>query len=395
MNAIPVEPVQIQRTSARRLLYIDNLRWVLITLVVVGHLTTTYGVPGLWYYREEGEVSPIFTAIMVSVDATLLASLMALFALIAGYFTPPAYDRKGPSGFLLDRVRRLLIPLLIYELLLNPIICYACSVHAGSFEGTLPAYLRLLFSSLKSFGEGPVWFLLMLLFFTLLYMAWRLISPALLRNTSRAEAKPVPGSGAIALFGVALGAVTFVVRIWSPVGAWHEPWHQEWAHYPSYLAMFALGVLAFRWDWLNRFPDHPPHLWPWLLPVVAIGGPVMALAGGSMDGTPDPRLLGGFNWLSLAYSMWEAFCCVAVAIAMLTWFRRSFDRQNGLTRELTACCFGVFVLHPVIIVPLAIALSGITMDLALKFLWVTPLELAACYGVVYLLRKVPVVRSVF
>jgi peptidoglycan/LPS O-acetylase OafA/YrhL len=397
MTAIPVPPAEVQRTSAGRLLYIDNLRWVLITLVVVGHLTSTYGMGGLWYYKEAGQVSPIFTIIMVCVDAILLASLMALFALIAGYFTPRAYDRKGPAGFLLDRAKRLLIPLLIYEALLNPFICYVVDVHAGTFEGTLPAYFRLFFSPVKTFGAGPAWFLVMLLIFSLLYTGWRLISPALFKQTPGEEAKPVPGSGAIALFAVALGLVTFVVRIWSPMGVWYEPLQQEWAHYPSYLAMFAVGVLAFRSDWLRRFPDDPPHLWSWLIPLTAIGGPALGVVGGSMLGGLgglDPRILGGLNWLSLAYSMWEAFCCVAVAIAMLTWFRRSFDRQNRLTRELTACSFGVFILHAAIIVPLTIALSGITMDLALKFLWVTPLALAACYGVVYLLRKVPVVRSV-
>ncbi len=53
----------------------------------------------------------------------------------------------------------------------------------------------------------------------------------------------------------------------------------------------------------------------------------------------------------------------------------------------------MYVLHPAVIVPLTIALSGITMNLTLKFLWVTPLALLICYGAVALLRRVPGVRA--
>ena len=53
-----------------------------------------------------------------------------------------------------------------------------------------------------------------------------------------------------------------------------------------------------------------------------------------------------------------------------------------------------YVLHPAIIVPLPIALSGITTDLWLKFLWMTPLAVVICYLVAYLLRKAPAVQSI-
>ena len=97
--------------GATRLLYIDNIRLVLITLVVIGHLAITYGSEGDWYYKEPGTVSDIFTMVMLPVGAIVIASLLGLFSLIAGYFTPRAYDRKGPGAFLLDRFKRLAIPL--------------------------------------------------------------------------------------------------------------------------------------------------------------------------------------------------------------------------------------------------------------------------------------------
>jgi surface polysaccharide O-acyltransferase-like enzyme len=56
--------------------------------------------------------------------------------------------------------------------------------------------------------------------------------------------------------------------------------------------------------------------------------------------------------------------------------------------------FGVYVLHPAIVVPFALAISDIHMNLALKYLLTAPIAVALCYLVVGALRKVPVVRSI-
>jgi len=52
------------------------------------------------------------------------AYFMGLLFLIAGYFVPDSFDRKGPARFLRDRAVRLGIPTLIYMLFINPSIEY-------------------------------------------------------------------------------------------------------------------------------------------------------------------------------------------------------------------------------------------------------------------------------
>lgn len=37
-------------TKSPRLLFIDNLRWLMIILVVIMHLNVTYSSLGSWYY---------------------------------------------------------------------------------------------------------------------------------------------------------------------------------------------------------------------------------------------------------------------------------------------------------------------------------------------------------
>jgi len=381
-----------------RLLFVDNLRTALIALVVAGHLAITYGGVGDWYYREQGERSGLFPILAIPSGAFLMAFLLGLFSLMAGYFTVPAFDRKGPAGFLLDRVKRLAIPLVLYEAILNPIIIYVRNVHEG-YGGSFPDSLRVYFSPLKSFADGPVWFLAMLLFFSVVYAAWRCLEAALLKATDKSRPedslkRDLPGNGAIALFTLAMGLATWVVRIWSPAGKIYEPWHQEPAHYPQYVAMFVLGLFAYRRNGFSAFPESQARLWRRLIPVLVIAFGGVAAAAGAFSGKLDERAGGGFHWQSLAYAVWEAGVCVALSLVALTWFRKRFFRQGRWTRSMASAAFGVYVLHPAIIVPLTIALSGIRLNLGLKFLLVTPIALGLCFLVSLLLGKMPGLKNI-
>ena len=100
-----------------RLFFIDNLRILLITLVVMLHLSITYGGVGSWYYRNvpEGYMSVPLTWH----NGTVQAFAMGFFFLISGYFTPSSYDRKGPRRFFKDRLLRLGIPILCYDFVIG------------------------------------------------------------------------------------------------------------------------------------------------------------------------------------------------------------------------------------------------------------------------------------
>jgi peptidoglycan/LPS O-acetylase OafA/YrhL len=61
---------------------------------------------------------------------------------------------------------------------------------------------------------------------------------------------------------------------------------------------------------------------------------------------------------------------------------------------MSAASYAVYVLHPLVIVPLALALSGIQLDLSAKFVLVAPVAVALCFLVGHGVRKLPVVRSI-
>jgi hypothetical protein len=59
---------------------------------------------------------------------------MGLFLLIAAYFIPGSYDRKGAKRFLKDRLIRLGIPLVVYSWILRPLFIYVGLSSAGELS---------------------------------------------------------------------------------------------------------------------------------------------------------------------------------------------------------------------------------------------------------------------
>jgi glucan biosynthesis protein C len=206
-----------QRVASKpRLFYIDNLRVLLTILVILHHLAIGYGASGDNIYVEAGEISTVSTILMTLFVAINQAFFMGFFFMISSYFAPGSYDRKGPGPFVLDRLKRLGIPLLFYIVVLDPLLRYVMARYNG-FSGSLGQYLRLHLQNTwdyKALGVGPLWFVAVLLIFSLVYVVWRLVF--------RSPVSPPPSEGkapsnlTIAGFALALGLLTFVVRIWIP-----------------------------------------------------------------------------------------------------------------------------------------------------------------------------------
>jgi len=185
-----------------RLYFIDNLRILLITLIMMLHLAITYGAAGSWYYRNvpEGTMSIPLTWY----NATVQAFSMGLFFLISGYFTPGSYDQKGPRRLFKDRLLRLGIPILCYDYVIGPLMAYPLmkvgALEQGStlqFNGSYSKFLSIYYSRFHV-GTGPLWFVEALLILAGFYILWRVLTkvPA----SSVQEEGKVPGNLIIALF---------------------------------------------------------------------------------------------------------------------------------------------------------------------------------------------------
>ncbi len=388
-----------QPDSARvdtRLWFVDNMRLIMICGVVVYHVAAIYVGVGFNGYHEPDTANSV-SVFVLGIPALLAPSLgMSLFFLIAGYFTPGSYDRKGAASFLRGRLVRLGIPLLLYDLLVDPLVVYIASGIHESFWNFYGPYLL----QVRTIGPGVAWFIATLLLFNLLYAAWRWLCKKLSHTGTRSAA--LPNYRTILGFVIALGLAIFVVRIWWPLHVDVRPtwWFRLFnlpgggAFLPQYISFFVLGCIASRHSWFVALTPKMGRDWS-LIALVAIIGVSPFIILGIAAGAQPADYLGGFYWQALLEAEWEAFLDVGLCIGLLVLFRQCWNRQGRLTKALAANAYAVFLISSLVIVIVAQAFSTVALHPLLKFIIVMLLVLPLSFLVGLILRKIPLVNRIF
>lgn len=379
---------ETKSASKPRLAYVDNLRVVLVVLVLLHHLAITYGAEGGWYYRDP-QTDVIASIVLTLFVAVNQAFFMGFYFLIAGYFTSPSYDRKGARRFLQERLTRLGIPLLFYTIVISPLLSFALAVNVQGFQGSLKQYLASYLESWDGLDVGPLWFVEALLIFTIIYALWR---SKLSADLSRCDGK-APSNLAIGVFALVAGLVTFVVRIWLPVGWSFAPLGFQFPHFPQYISLFILGILAYRRGWLQGITDAAGKLWQRIVVALIVLAPILYAAGGALEGN-TAAFRGGVCWQACAYALWEQFLCVGMVISLLVWFRKRRNDQGGLAKALSANAYAVYTIHAPIAILVALALRDISLYPLIKFALACLVTLPFCFLIGHFVRKLPLAKSV-
>jgi len=382
-------PRSMESVAARpsRLYYIDNLRIVLSSLVVLFHLSVTYGAAGSWAYVETQAEFPA-SYFLTLFTATCQSFFMGMFFFISAYFSYGALARKGTRLFLQDRLIRLGIPLVLYIFFLEPLTFY----FAHSWQPEHLSFLEILRLGYAR-HVGVMWFVVALGCFTLLYTAARPVLSGL--QTENHEKSFALKSRYIVVFILLLGVVTFLVRLTFYVGRAIPLLGFNLGHFPQYIALFTLGILAAQYR--LRAPISLPQAKRWslfALAMVLFGFPAMFLAGGAASGEIEP-FLGGMHWQSLGYSVWEQATGISIIIGLLGLTRVKWNKTGKVERELAGAAYALYVFHPPIVVAVSIFFRDWTLPPLTKFLVLSPMALAASLVVALSIRKIPFAKRVF
>jgi glucan biosynthesis protein C len=389
--------LQAAAAKSSRLFFIDNLRVFLIILVVMFHPAITYGAAGSWYYHDPTK-DTLSSVLLTILTATDQAFFMGLLFLISAYFTPGSYDRKGAGSFLRDRLLRLGIPLLIYDIVIDPFVAFIAAGFQGSYWKFYTSYLL----SLRGIGQGPVWFIEALLFFVILYALWREFynkrSKSLARMTTNALSVNTPGTypypsyGGMLLYIIALALVNFLIRLWFPIGWTFQLLNFQFPFFPQYISMFILGLIAYRQRWFTGMPDAMGKVWIGVAIIDLFLFPVVAIAGGAINHLA--YFAGGLHWQALFYALWEAVMCVAMCSGLLVLFRTYFHRQGSFGKFLSANAYAVYILHPLVIVGLAYGLHTVRLFPLLKYGIVVMFAVPCCFALSALVRMIPYAKKI-
>ncbi len=372
--------------AQKRLLYIDNIRFFVIMLVVVMQLSFTYGGSGSWYYTEGRLLSGGEESFFSFFQTFLQSFFMGFLFLIAGYFVPGSYDRKGFKLFLEGRALRLGIPALLFMLVFDPVIRYALLDDRTSFG----AFYADNITSLRFIsGSGPLWFALALLVFSLIYA----VSRRLMGKTWGSSSKNVsPNAAVLAILILAVALLTFLIRIPFPVGT--GVLGMPLWYFAQYIVLFIAGILAYRYDLfsqLSRGCTGLLYTWPLWGPGVWVA--LMMAVQGFWRGN-YALLDGGGTWQSLVFALWESFSAVAMCAGLLVLFRDYLNAQNRLARAMSGSAFAVYMFHAPVIVGVTLLFQPVDWPPFVKFAAMIPICLVTCFAVSYALTKVPVLKKI-
>ena len=387
---IKLEKSIIHNSKSPRLAYIENMRILLTALVVIVHVACSYGGPGGWIYMEKG--AGLATVLPLTVlNATSQSFFMGMFFFIAAYFTHRSFQKKGLFRFVKDRIIRLGIPLLLSYYFIN--VLTTIIVLPVKYPKSAGISFIELWKGGHAFGVGVMWFVLALIYFTVLYLIAYLVIPGLrIKNN-----KPMPEikSMNILITAILLGIVTFLVRIIFPLFEGYYSLPFVLGHFPQYIFLFVLGIIAAKYDSDYFVSYAQAKKWMWFSLVLILFVFPLLFFIGNVNENGIESFLGGVTLESLILSVWEQVTGISIMVALFGIFKTKWNKQNNLTKKLSDSAYAVYVLHPPVLVVISVVFINWKVMLLLKFLALTPIALIFSFGIAIIVKQIPLLKRIF
>lgn len=360
----------------KRLTYIDNIRILLISLVILHHLAVSYSAQGTWYHSH-GNATGITSLIFSGFLAFNQSFFMGFLFMISAYFTPASYDKKGFFTFIKERIFRLGIPLLFYTIVIHPFLNH---IITGGFTVVSLDYFKPFIERYDVLGLGHMWFVALLLLFDLMYAVFRV-------SQARIKKVRLPRAFAILIFALIIAASNFVIRIWVPMDRVFKPINLHFPFITQYVGLFIAGLFACRGDW---FSSARARFW-----MIAAGILATLIPIGLMVTNNLSIYFGGFTIYSLLFCMWEQLFGFSVILSLLVWFRDNATSSNRFWAALSAGSYATYVFHQFALIPATLLLVVLQMNALLKFVIAAPVALLLSFTMGHMARKLPGFRKVF
>ena len=336
-----------------RLYYLDNLKVCLTVLVIMHHAGQAYGNGGGWPYTPSNPTE--FMPWIWHFFSTNAAFFMGLYFFISGYFVPRSFDKQGTKQFVQKKLLRLGIPLLFI----------------GSIISIMTGKLEI----------AHMWFVESLLVFCLIYALIRLMASPI---DKVCNSKPT----IIGLLIVAsvMGIGSYFIRQVSPQDHWIWPFGiiplpMEPAHYLQYVMMFVLGILAYRFQWLDKMSNGVGF-------TALLVGITLAVGNYLRDGGPWDAFV--WQW----FGIYESLMCVFISFGLIWFFRQFVSTTSRFWQWCAAQSYGAYIFHLLLMIALQNAVDSIWMGAFGKFLFIGVVTTILAFLLTWVVKMIPGVKQV-
>lgn len=340
--------------------YLDNMRWFIILLVLVFHVVSIFSsCKGLMSFNERGIPA------LDSIGYMIYPWFMSCMFVAAGVSTKYALEKRDRKTFVKERIRKLLIPLVSYTILIGP-FASDLSFKVNNLDkqlSKLPTFVVGLIKIIS--GMGPSWFLLQLFLISLvLLLVLKLDKKQKLMELGSKCKLPVL---LLFYFPVLLSAqILYVTYTYRNL---------------LYLLMFLMGYYIFSHD--NVIETLKKH------------APVLLGAGIVLGVIQTYRCWGTFyqgvvnDWVVMLYT-W------IMILAVFGCFSRFFDRQSKFTARMSGLSFGIYLFHYVPLIYIAYFLSTkCNLPYALNYILTFAGTLVSAVLLTVIVRKIPGLNFMF
>ncbi len=357
----------------------DTLRVAIIAGVIVMHAATGYVVDVGWYYEERTSSEAWQIALTVPAFLGGLFALGPLF-FVAGWLAAPSLARKGPHDFAAGRLLRLGVPLVVFTFLVDPVADYV-GHHAQGQPGSLPDYLA---NRTGARDTGPMWFVAVILLFSIGYAAWRAW-----RSASTAPAAPSTWHLMAAIGAIAL--LSFLVWQWSSLA--EESWYNlKWAQWPQGGILVLLGVWAGERSWLETWLPRIAARLGWVaLAALAV---LLGLAGYGLASDDVGLIAGSANLPTFVFAWCDGTIAVAGGLWLVATLRARRPRASWWRAATARSSYATYVIHPLALVALMVLVRDWSVAPEMKLLVVAPLGVLLAYATGFGLTRLPGVRRI-
>ena len=377
----------LQISSNKRVLFFDQIRALMIALVIAIHVVPLAFTSGWIGVRVPTTGSPdAFFGVAGGFFAYFCNTFfMCMLFLISGYFVPRSVHKKGIARYLNDRLLRIGVPFLVGLLLINN-----ASVLLGRLSPSSPL-AELSWNTLPFNSIGALWFLVVLFVFDLLYCTW----VSLRGNRFTVDnSVSTPQMRSWIISAVVLGILEVAMLnqkdLWGALSRSQlNGLGAQGMHIFTYAFLFFLGCKASFHQWLERLDSHLVVRWFRFSLALALCFLAIALVltfNGSMSSQYDKLVLLG--------ALLNPFIGWGIIAYLLLWFQHNEHRCGQWLATAGVDSFGAYVIHSLVLVIVLTTIGFIGLNHWLVALATSALGISISFGISHQLRRIPFVARV-
>ena len=226
-----------------------------------------------------------------------------------------------------------------------------------------------------------MWFVESLLVFCLVYALIRLwVSPIEKTCTSK------PTIIGLLIVALLMGVGSYFIRQVSPQDHWIWPFGiiplpMEPAHYLQYVMMFVLGILAYRFQWLDKMSNGTGF-------TTLLIGVALAVGNYQRDGGPWNDFV--CQW----FGIYESLMCVFISFGLIWLFREFVSGTSRFWQWCAAQSYGAYVFHLLLMIVLQNVVDSIWMGAFGKFIFIGIVTTILSFLLTWIVRMIPGVKKV-